>query len=92
MFAHYQFYVYCKYLSIIRQCGIMCCFSHQCQVNDLKEENCRLTERLKVLTEDRESVKQALKSEKEELQMKLSNQKNQLGEEIQVLQVSYIIK
>ena len=28
----------------------------------------------------------------EELQMKLSNQKNQLGEEIQVLQVSYIIK
>ena len=70
----------------------MCCISHQCQVNDLKEENCRLTERLKVLTEDRESVKQALKSEKEELQMKLSNQKNQLGEEIQVLQVSYIIK
>ena len=28
----------------------------------------------------------------EELQMKLSNQKNQLGKEIQVLQVSYIIK
>ena len=60
-------------------------------MHKLEEENCRLTETLKVLTEDRESVKQALKSENKELQMKLSNQKNQLGEEIQVLQVSYIM-
>ena len=57
-------------------------------MHKLEEENCRLTEKLKVLTEDRESVKQALTSKNEEL----SNQKNQLDKEIQVLQVSYIIK
>ena len=66
----------------------MCCISHQCEVHKLEEENCRLTEKLREITEDRESVKQALTSENEEL----SNQKNQLDKEIQVLQVSYIIE